>query len=156
MPAQSWPSCAGLENADAPVGRRELMSAPISVRREWLLLTALYVTLIFFVSSRPYLHAPGPDFPLKDKLAHCTEYFVLGWLMARAIRPVRTPSRLILVLWFVALGAGIAAGDELFQGTVAGRMTDIRDWTADVIGLSIGATLSIVGGSRATRSDRNE
>jgi VanZ family protein len=132
------------------------MSAPISIRRQWLLLTGLYVVLIFFLSSRPYLHAPGPNFYMKDKLAHGIEYFVLGWLMARAIRPARTPSRLIRVLWFVALGAGIAATDEMFQGTIPGRVKDVTDWMADVTGLSIGATLSIVRAARAEHSSRNQ
>jgi VanZ family protein len=114
----------------------------------WLLLTTLYVALIFFASSRPYLRPPGPDFALKDKLAHCTEYGILGWLVSRSLRPGREVPRAIEVLWFVALGAGIAGLDELFQGTVAGRVTDVRDWAADVTGLAIGAGISV---SRARR-----
>ena len=108
----------------------------------------MYVGLIFFGSSRPYLRAPGPDFALKDKLAHCTEYGVLGWFVSRALRPGREVPRGIEILWFVALGAGIAGLDELFQGTVAGRVTDIRDWTADVTGVTIGAGLSVLHARR--------
>jgi len=130
------------------------MSAPISVRRSWLGLTAGYVALIFFVSSRPHLTTPGPDFELKDKLVHCMEYFGLAWFMARAIRPAPTPNRLIAVLWFVALGAGIAAADELFQGTVAGRVTDVTDWIADVVGLVLGAAVSVTRSAKSERMDR--
>ena len=86
----------------------------------------MYVGLIFFGSSRPYLRAPGPDFANKDKIAHCTEYGILGWFMSRALRPARPVPAVVEVLWFVALGAGVAGIDELFQGTVAGRVTDIR------------------------------
>ena len=113
----------------------------------------MYVALIFFGSSRPYLRPPGPDFVFKDKLAHATEYGVLGWLLSRALRPGREVPRAVEVLWFVALGAGIAGLDELFQGTVAGRVKDIYDWMADVAGVSIGATLSILH-ARRTRASR--
>ena len=120
------------------------VNAPFRIRVSWLALTVMYVGLIFFGSSRPYLRAPGPDFANKDKIAHCTEYGILGWFMSRALRPVRSVPPAVEVLWFVALGAGIAGLDELFQGTVAGRVTDIRDWTADVTGLTIGAGISVL------------
>lgn len=122
------------------------------VRLPWFFLAAMYIGLIFFGSSRPYLHTPGPDFALKDKLAHCTEYAVLGWFMSRAVRPRRELPAVVEVLWFVAIGAGVAGLDELFQGTVAGRVTDIRDWGADVTGLLIGTTISIVQARRKRAS----
>ena len=120
-------------------------SSPLRVKRPWLLLCVLYVVLIFFVSSRPYLRAPGPEFLFRDKLAHCIEYGLLGWFMARGVRPTRAVPVVVEVLWFVAVGALIAGMDEMFQGTVAGRVTDITDWSADVIGLVLGATLSVHG-----------
>jgi VanZ family protein len=112
----------------------------------------MYVGLIFFGSSRPYLRAPGPDFANKDKIAHCTEYGILGLLLSRAVRPVRTVPAAVEVLWFVALGAGIAGLDEIFQGTIAGRVTDIADWTADVLGLTIGAGISVLHARRRRAS----
>ena len=54
------------------------------------------------------------------------------------------------VLWFVALGAGIAGLDELFQGTVPGRLTDVTDWMADVTGLLVGTTI-VATHARRTR-----
>jgi VanZ family protein len=118
------------------------VSVPFETRRPWLLVIALYVALIFFASSRPYLHAPGPDFQMKDKLAHALEYGLLGWFMSRAARPLRPVPLAVEVLWFVALGAGIAGLDELFQGTVPGRLTDVTDWMADVTGLLVGTTIA--------------
>jgi len=117
---------------------------PIRIRLPLLVLCLMYVGLIFFGSSRPYLRTPGPDFALKDKLAHCTEYAVLGFLVARALRPERQLPLVVEVLWVVALGAGIAGLDELFQGTVAGRSRDILDWAADVTGIAIGALISML------------
>jgi VanZ family protein len=108
----------------------------------------MYVGLIFFGSSRPYLSPPGPDFPNKDKVAHCTEYGILGWLLSRALRPTRPVPAAVEVLWFVALSAGIAGLDETFQGTIAGRVKDIHDWMADVAGVTIGATISVLHARR--------
>lgn len=124
---------------------------PFELRRPWLLVIAMYVGLIFFVSSRPYLHAPGPEFQMKDKLAHAVEYGLLGWFMSRAARPATRVPAAVEVLWFVALGAGIAGLDELFQGTVPGRMKDITDWMADVTGLLAGTAIAVAH----TRRKRN-
>jgi VanZ family protein len=120
-------------------------SAPLRIRRPWLLLCCLYVALIFFVSSRPYLRPPGPEFQMKDKLAHCIEYGLLGFLLARHCAPRARFRR-----WSRCCGSwrwarGSRGMDEIFQGSVAGRVTDITDWSADVIGLALGATLSVRG-----------
>jgi len=125
---------------------------PFRIRRSWLWVSVMYLALIFFVSSRPYLHAPGPDFQFKDKLAHGVEYGLLGWLMSRTLRPTRRVPAAIEVLWFVALGAGIAGLDESFQGTVPGRLTDVTDWIADVAGLIAGTTLAVFRARRTRPS----
>jgi VanZ family protein len=117
------------------------MQPSISIRRAWLAGTVAYVMLVFLASSRPYFYPPGPDFVLKDKFVHALEYGVLAWLMSRALRPARTPSALVAVLFVVAVGALIGAADELFQGTVPGRVTDLYDWVADVVGLLLAASV---------------
>lgn len=111
--------------------------------RAWVGLAAVYVALIFFVSSRPYLHAPGPEFHLKDKLAHGAEYAILGALLALAVAHARTVrSRAVAFMLVLAIGATIAAADEMFQGTVPGRQRDVADWIADVCGVAIGAGIA--------------
>jgi len=127
--------CAGSGNDE--------VTLPLRFDRPWLLLSALYVALIFFMSSRPYLHAPGPEFQFKDKVLHCIEYGILGWLISRAVYPRRTLPVALEIMWFVALGAGIAGLDETFQGTVVGRVKDVADWTADVVGITLASTLSV-------------
>ena len=97
-----------------------------------------YVGLIFTLSSIPNL-APPTAMTNADKLAHFTEYGILGWLLVRALG-TRFRRRLVpAVLGAVLLGAGIAAADEMYQGTV-GRHRDARDWAADVTGILV-ATL---------------
>jgi VanZ family protein len=108
-----------------------------------------YVALIFFLSSRPYLHAPGPDFDMKDKIVHALEYAVLGTLLGRAFRGAAGPrSPAVAFLLVLAIGASIAAADEVFQGTVPGRMRDVTDWLADVAGLAMGGGVMVFGARR--------
>jgi VanZ family protein len=118
------------------------MPGPLSIRRAWFALLVAYLALIFFASSQPYLNAPGPEFDFKDKLIHAAEYAVLGWIASMAMRPRRAVGRFVGVLFVVAIGATIAAADELYQGTVPGRLTDTGDWIADVAGLLLGATVA--------------
>jgi VanZ family protein len=107
----------------------------------WIILAVAYVALIFFVSSRPYLRAPGPEFAMKDKLAHTAEYGILGILLASALARRVRRSWVVAFLLALTIGATIAATDEMFQGTVPGRRRDVRDWAADVTGLALGGGL---------------
>jgi len=103
-----------------------------------VLLLILYVLLIFFVSSRPYLQAPGPNFKMKDKLAHAVEYTILGALLFGNIRFRVSRSRLTTFLFLFAIGVSVGALDEMFQGYIPGRRTDITDWLADAFGVATG------------------
>jgi VanZ family protein len=119
----------------------------------WAVLAAAYVGLIFFVSSRPYLRAPGPEFDMKDKLAHGSEYAILGALLARLVAGRGLRPLVISLLLVVAVGASIAAADEMFQGTVPGRQRDPADWLADVCGLTAGAATMLVLTRRTGRPE---
>jgi VanZ family protein len=123
--------------------RRETAPGARRGSRLWAALAAAYVGLIFFVSSRPYLRPPGPEFEMKDKLAHGTEYAILGLLLARLLTARSLRPLVVSLLLVVAIGASIAAADEMFQGTVPGRQRDPMDWVADVTGLTVGASLML-------------
>jgi VanZ family protein len=101
----------------------------------------MYVLLIFFMSSRPYLQSPGPDFRYKDKLAHVVEYFVLGSLLALNMRWFTGRSKALTFLFLFAVGASVAALDEVFQSYVPGRSIDVFDWVADTLGVAAGVGL---------------
>lgn len=103
-----------------------------------VLLLILYVLLIFFVSSRPYLQSPGPDFKYKDKVAHAAEYAILGALLFGNVRWTVSRSRLTTFLFLFAVGVSVGALDEMFQGYVPGRRTDVTDWLADAVGVATG------------------
>jgi VanZ family protein len=106
-----------------------------------VLLLVLYVVMIFFVSTRPDLRSPGPDFALKDKIAHFVEYFVLGLLLFGSMGRTVSRSRFAAILFLVAVGTSVAALDELVQSYVPGRNMDLFDWLADAAGVSAGVVL---------------
>jgi VanZ family protein len=106
----------------------------------------LYVSLIFFVSTRPGIHPPGPDFPLKDKVAHFTEYLVLGILLFSGIGWTVSRSKAATFLFLFAVGVSIAALDELLQSYIPGRTMDINDWIADAVGVAAGVGLCVATG----------
>jgi VanZ family protein len=110
---------------------RETTIGPMALRRvasAWLPVVA-WAAVIFAISSIPSL---GTGLGVWDlvlrKLAHVTEYAVLGFLLARAV-PLG-PAFLIGVLY--------ATSDELHQTFVAGREGTPRDVAVDALGVAIG------------------
>ena len=100
---------------------------------------ALYVAMIFWVSSavRPL---PGMRFiPRIDKLYHFLEYAPLGWLLARALRGSSPRLSWALAAWAaVALAACVAGSDEFYQSFVPGKVSSAWDALADVAGSTLG------------------
>lgn len=113
------------------------------MKRARVVFVLLYVAMIFYLSSRPYLHAPGPEFALRDKVAHCIEYGILGVLLWWGIGFTVSRSRPVTFLFLLAVGLSIAALDEMFQGYFPGRHTDITDWIADGVGLALALGFSV-------------
>ncbi len=98
---------------------------------------ALYLAVIFTLSSQPHLHAPI-EFTNSDKLYHMSEYGGLGLLLARTLRAFLPGRPLANRVWIaIALGAVIATCDELWQMHVPGRESSGYDAMADVIGVSL-------------------
>ena len=98
----------------------------------WLPVAA-WAALIFALSSVLTLDSGlGAWDELLRKLAHVTEYAVLGALIQRAIgRPLPA----------FALGLAYAGSDELHQHFVPGRTGDPRDVAIDALGVLIGIVL---------------
>jgi VanZ family protein len=122
------------------------------VERRWLAAALAFAGVILLVSSRPYLHAPGPEFELKDNLAHALEYAMLAALLWRALVPLVWPDRWIAFGLIVAIAASVGAADEVFQGTVPGRRRDVVDWMSDGTGAAVAAAISSGLAGRPRRS----
>lgn len=111
-------------------------AAPVSggalFARYWLPALA-YVGLIFALSS---LQTTGPAlFRWQDKAEHLLEYALLGLLLGRAFRVTIGGRGLPWVLGTVAAGSLVGAADEIYQRSVPGRVSDVRDWATDAAGL---------------------
>ena len=94
----------------------------------WLPVVA-WAAVIFVVSSIPSL---GTGLGFWDlvlrKLAHVTEYAILGALLARAVSELPA---------FV-LGVGYAVTDEIHQHFVDGRVGAPHDVVVDAVGVALG------------------
>ncbi len=90
-----------------------------------------WAAAIFAASSRPAL--PVDLVHGMDKLAHFLTYAVLGLALGFGQRRSGWP-------WAAALALGLlyGASDELHQGFVPGRTSDVADWVADALGTAAG------------------
>lgn len=116
--------------------------------RYWLPVL-LYVGLIFTMSS---IHGSSIPtfFPNVDKLEHLLEYSLFGLLAGRAIRFTLGGTRRLRAAWgTLALGALVAALDELYQKRVPGRSSDPLDWLTDVTAVGVSILLTQIVSARA-------
>jgi VanZ family protein len=93
----------------------------------------VWAAVIFAFSSVPSLGTGlgGWDLVLR-KLAHLSEYALLGLLLARAVRRPGVA---------VALAAAYAVTDEFHQTFVEGRVGAVHDVAIDAVGAAIGIVL---------------
>jgi len=88
---------------------------------------------------------PNPPIPHSvaraDKVTHFLMYAVLAFLMARALRNGKRHWRALL--FTVAFGLAFGAADEWHQRFIAGRSSDVTDWSADSAGVLLGALLGL-------------
>ena len=109
----------------------------------------LYIPLsIYWLILLVLTTLPGRDLPktgINDKIEHLSAYFLLGILLSLALL---FQNKFLKIKKYFTLFTGLfiglyAALDEIHQLFVPGRDCDILDWTADMIGASIGILLII-------------
>lgn len=96
---------------------------------------ALYLLIIFSVSGVP---GKKIDLRVSDKLAHFTEYFLLGLTLmfaAAGMSRRRVSLAHFAGCWFFAVA--YAATDEIHQRFVPNRDSSVLDWTADAFGATV-------------------
>lgn len=105
----------------------------IKIKAKKLLPAVLWAIIITIVSSIPNLSTKGFRFTMIDKVAHFSEYFILGLFTARAAGSgFGKPSKVFWVSMILVAVYGIL--DELHQLFIPGRSTEVLDMTADVLG----------------------
>jgi VanZ family protein len=104
----------------------------------------LWAAVIFAFSAIPSLGTGLGTWDLVlRKLAHVTEFAILGALLARAL-----PDRAALIA-----GIAYAASDEVHQHFVAGRHASVLDVAIDAVGVAVGiAALRLLERRRRTAS----
>jgi len=112
----------------------------------------LYAVAILAVSCIPDLKSPEIRFLARDKVAHFVEYAIFAFLAFRSLSQLHNHQRIGRVaLLTLMLLAGFGVVDELLQGFIPGRRSDIRDFAADLAGGSLVVVLLWL--SRRNRSD---
>ncbi len=112
-----------------------------------------WAVVLFLLSAWP---DPGRALmlPINDKVAHFCLYAVLGIALGYAWS--RAPKLMAHTL-IIALGALYGVTDEWHQWYVPGRVADVRDWVADVMGLLVGygAAVAVLGRTRSSEKHTN-
>lgn len=106
----------------------------------------MWAAVLFVLSSIPG-GIGSVTLPVGDKLAHGVLYAVLG--SALAFGWSRSPT-VVRHLVLLGLGALYGVTDEVHQAFVPGRIPDVGDWIADVVGLvtGYGTTVAVLGRTR--------
>jgi len=128
------------------------MNANVPAFLRFRLPVYVWAALISVSSSFPLQVPPSLEIPFADKLAHAGIYFILGFLLARAIRnslPAIIGGKQAFYASFVGFLYG--ALDEWHQSFVPLRHADFGDAVVDAIGAVVGAVVFIMLASNAKR-----
>lgn len=111
---------------------------------------AVWIVVILSATTVPIPTTAAPGWlaglPV-DLVVHAGLYGGLGWFVADALRRTGRWGRLTL---FAAMVCGLlfAAADELHQAWIPGRVPELADWTADVVGLAVGLLAAVLARGR--------
>ncbi len=102
----------------------------------------VWASLILAVSSAPDFSTPGLGFAMTDKIAHFVEYFILGFLTAKAVSTFDLKP--LKIFWISsALASGYGILDEIHQFLIPGRTTEGLDMVADILGSILAVALFV-------------
>jgi len=97
---------------------------------------ATCVLIVYWIALFAGTHVPAmPDAVARipDKVMHFTGFFILAFLLCWVIPTKRHAGLKFMLVALIALSYG--AFDEITQGLVRGRTTDINDFAADAAGI---------------------
>lgn len=127
------------------------MSGGVSKR---YLLPFIWAVLIVVGSSIPNLSGLDTRITVADKIIHFAEYFILGYLTARAFLRLDAEGWGRIAVLIVILAA-FAVLDELHQAVIPGRTADMLDMAADVFGALTSIMLySWLAGRKTVRKEQ--
>lgn len=107
---------------------------------------AIYMAIIWTVSSMEQPDFPVARFPFRDKGVHATEYAVLAFLFGHAcLRTFEAYPRVRVAIAALLLTILWGFLDEMHQAFVPGRSADLLDLCADSLGgtFGVGARMTL-------------
>jgi hypothetical protein len=106
---------------------------------------AVYIGLIFAVSSIPGSLTGRIPFRMFDKVAHAGEFAGLALFLMVAFRGSlpRAGMRQITMLVLI-VGLSVGMFDELYQHLIPGRAVEFLDWVADTVGMVLGSAVALI------------
>jgi VanZ family protein len=104
----------------------------------WRLPAMIWAAFILALTSYPTINVPDLGFNAIDKIAHIGVYFILGFLVFRALAPKNTPKSSALAFKTFAICFLFAVFDEAHQLFIPGRFAELLDLSADIIGILFG------------------
>jgi VanZ family protein len=106
----------------------------------------VYATLIFYISSQPYIGIPEGILLLDPErlILHILEYLPLGILAARAVSKTQKLSKYNQFNSPLLIGAVYGLSDEAHQYFIPGRTPSVFDFMADALGVFLGVIIWIV------------
>lgn len=120
-----------------------MSGAPRSWRGSWR--SVVVWAIVILVATTVPIAGLSDRLPLSwlDKLVHGGLYLVLGWLAGLALAAAGRRSAGAWIAGIVGL-ASFAALDEVHQTWIPGRVTSLGDWSADLIGATLGLTAGLL------------
>lgn len=110
----------------------------VKLRSPYVVVTAAYCAVIYYLSSLPDTALPNLSFPGADKAVHAVMYGGLAATLWYGLRRSNEEARravLVGVPLVFALLYGLI--DEYHQLHVPGRAFDWLDWVADAVGAAV-------------------
>ena len=102
----------------------------------WQLPPFLWGVLILAINSYPRIEIPDVGFTAIDKVGHFCVYFMLGFLIVRALSKGEGLRLQGSILKTLVIGITFAIFDEVHQKFIPGRSAEFWDAAADVIGIA--------------------
>ena len=102
------------------------------------IILGIYMVLILSISAIPANSIPDLGFQHADKVAHFSEYAILGFLAVQSFKPLNGYH----LFYTIFSGFIFGAFDEWWQSFISDRCTSLYDLSADFIGILVSSIIS--------------
>ena len=101
------------------------------------IILGIYMVLILSISAIPVNSIPDLGFRHADKVAHFSEYAILGFLAVQSFKPLNGYN----LFYIIFSGFIFGAFDEWWQSFISDRCTSLFDLLSDNFGMLISSII---------------